>query len=218
LCNLTGEWQRYADESLDFRSSAPKRLANVVTCFYLNRAFSYYSHEVAHNYFCARKGTSSFRVDWSDWSNLVPEYIHSDWSINWEDADFEAYLRGDKQVIIKMKKMMLLSSQSGLYQQKFNAIKATRYSVLSGQIGLNSSASYLVNQFEEPLYILLSNMSPTCEVSEQGYFVRYKVNDVSGYIEYMKDLGIKISLNEWLAASFISTFLSGSSNTQDKGR
>jgi len=206
--NLVNRGQRYISEHLDLNKSSLGRSTNMLLVFYFNNLISYYSHEIAHDFLFTEKGLARFRVDWSDWSNLAPAYIHPDWLDFWEEEDLQRYMEGDEETRIKMTKKIILEIESGLYQQKFNAIRAGRDLELSRKIEPAASASYLVTQFEDFFYILLSGRKEISEFHDPRGYTLEDGNDINGYIQNMEELDISISLDNWLIASFVSDFLS----------
>jgi len=206
--NLVNKGQGYVTEHLNLGKSSIGRSTNILIIFYFNNLISYYSHEIAHDFIFAEKGLARFRVDWSDWSNLAPAYIHADWLDFWEEEDLQRYMEGDEETTIRMTKKILLEIESGLYQQKFNAIRAVRNLELSRKIDPAASVSYLVTQFEDLLYILLRGREEISEFHDPRGYTLEDGNDITGYIQNMKDLNIRISLDKWLIASFASDLLS----------
>jgi len=209
VTNLLMRGEAYVDDRFDLNNSIPGRSINVMLHCYIARSISYYSHEIAHDYLFNLNGSRHFRVDWKDWSHLVPAYIQSNWQTTFSTREMLDYLRKISRNEHEMYFPFIIDFEAGLYQQRFNAINVAHHFEINKIINEKNAVSYLINQFEDFFYILFLGDKEICKVKDQNVYVLYYVNDINGYINLMNnDINIFISIDDWLAASGFADFLS----------
>lgn len=182
------------------------RFGHLVFTWYVNHATRYYSHEVAHQYHNKRKN-QHFWVDMSDWSYLAPKFVFNQWQDYWDSETLRRHIdsNGKSPHIISW---WILTVQAGLYQEKFNAVYTVRRCDREGVTTYGDGMRYWVNQVGDFIYNARSGSDTVTKISIGKYYY-LDANDITMYLLYMRDLGIIISRDDWLAASGVALFASG---------
>ena len=198
---------RFIATTAHLDSSMKGRLAYLAIATYFDYATSYYSHEMAHCFY-SRTGTRHFWVDLTDWSLLVPAFKKTKWIDAWDARESHDYVYSQNPDLdARVRRWLILMGESGLYQEKFNARFVAQSSSRAGSTTISSAISFIKNHWEDVTYNLFAGDEPM--ITRTGGYVLIQDNDITRYVDVMRDMGIIISRNDWLASSILACAASG---------